>query len=123
MRLLLDTHVLIWWDAGRAISREASRAIEEADEVFVSSAVAWEVAIKTSLGKISSKRSVTEATSESGFQELPIAFAHAEQVRRLQSHHRDPFDRIMIAQAQVEELVIVSSDAAFSAYEVPLIVA
>ena len=123
MRILLDTHVLIWWDAGRAISKEASKAIEDADEVLVSSAVAWEVAIKSSLGKISSKRSVTDATTESGFQELPIAFAHAEHVRTLPPHHRDPFDRIMIAQARVEDLVIVSSDAAFAAYDVALIVA
>ena len=121
MRILLDTHVLIWWDAGRALSKEALQAIEEADEVFVSAAVAWEVAIKAALGKISNKRSVSMATVESGFQELPIAFTHAEQVRRLPLHHRDPFDRIMIAQAQVEGLAIVSSDSTFAAYDVALI--
>lgn len=123
MRVLLDTHVLIWWDAGRKLSLEASTAIEEADEVYVSSAAAWEVAIKTALGKISSKRSITTATAESGFQELPIGFEHAEQVRRLPAHHPDPFDRIMIAQAQVEDLVIVSRDGAFTAYDVVVILA
>ena len=123
MRILLDTHVLIWWDAGRKLSPDAVAAIADADEVFVSVAAAWEVAIKASLGKISTKRSIATATAESGFLELPIAFTHAEQVRRLPRRHRDPFDRMMIAQAQVEGLVIVTSDREFSAYDVPLIVA
>lgn len=91
--------------------------------MFVSSAAAWEVAIKTSRGKISSTRSIAIATLESGSLELPIAFTHAERVRELTAHHRDPFDRIMIAQAQVEGLVIVSSDRAFDAYDVPIIAA
>jgi hypothetical protein len=78
-----------------------------------------EVAIKTSLGKLSSSRSVALATAESGFVELPIEFTHAEQVARLPAHHWDPFDRIMIAQAQ--DLVIISRDAVFRAYEVALI--
>ncbi len=123
MRLLLDTHVLIWWDAGRKLTKDAVAAIQEADEVFVSSAAAWEVAIKSSLGKIASRRSVAIATSESGFLELPVLFTHAERVRELPAHHRDPFDRIMIAQAQVEGLVIVSGDRAFGAYDVPVIAA
>jgi len=122
MRVLLDTHVLIWWDAGHALSKRAVNAIQNADDVFVSSAAAWEVAIKASLGKITSTRSVAIATSESGFTELPVLFAHAEKVRELPAHHRDPFDRLMIAQALVEGLVIVSRDRAFGAYDVPIIV-
>lgn len=122
MRILLDTHVLIWWDAGHALSKRAVNAIQNADEVFVSSAAAWEVAIKASLGKIASKRSIAIAASESGFTELPITFAHADKVRDLPAHHRDPFDRLMIAQAQVEGLVIVSRDRSFGAYDVPVIV-
>lgn len=121
MRVLLDTHVLIWWDSGRRMSREATTAIKQADDVFVSAAAAWEVAIKGALGKITTTRSVAMAVSESGFQELPIGFAHAEQVRQLPAHHRDPFDRIMIAQAQVEGLLIVTGDAAFDAYDVAVI--
>ncbi len=123
MRVLLDTQVLIWWDAGRKLSSAASTAIAEADEVYVRSASAWEVAIKTALGKISSKRSITAATAESGFRELAIGCGHAEQVRRLPAYHRDPFDRILIAQAQVEDLVIVSRDRAFTAYDVAVMLA
>lgn len=121
MRALLDTHVLIWWDAGRNLSLDAIEAIQRADDIFVSSASAWEVAIKMSLGKLSTTRGIAIATAESGFHELPITFFHAERVRALPAHHRDPFDRILIAQAQIEDLVIISRDRAFNAYDVPVI--
>lgn len=121
MRLLLDTHTLIWWDAGRRLPRSVVTAIQGADDVFVSAASAWEVAIKAALGKISSRRNVAQAVDQSGFTELPITFRHAERVRSLAPHHRDPFDRLLIAQAQVEQLMIVSRDPLFALYDVSLL--
>jgi PIN domain nuclease of toxin-antitoxin system len=119
--LLLDTHVLIWWDEGRRLATEARRAIEEADAVYVSAATAWEVAIKTGLGRLRPTRTVEEATRESGFLELPVTFRHAERVAALPAHHRDPFDRLLVAQAEVEELTVVTRDPVFGRYPVAVI--
>lgn len=121
MRLLLDTHVLIWWDAGQRLSAPAKKAIRDADEVFVSAASAWEVAIKASLGKISSSRTIAEATSESGFVELPITFEHTARLRQLPALHRDPFDRMLVAQAISENCVLVTRDTLLKDYGVKLI--
>ncbi|MEO6058057.1 MAG: type II toxin-antitoxin system VapC family toxin [Gemmatimonadales bacterium] len=121
MNLLLDTHVLIWWDEGRRIAVEARRLIEEADTVYVSAASAWEVAIKTGLGRLRPTRTVEEATADSGFLELPVTFRHAERVTGLPSHHRDPFDRMLVAQAAVEELALVTRDPVFARYGVAVI--
>ena len=121
MNVLLDTHVLIWWDEGRRLAREARRAIEEADAVYVSAASAWEVAIKTGLGRLRPTRTVEEAVSDSGFLELPVTFRHAERVTGLPPHHPDPFDRMLVAQAAVEELTLVTRDPVFARYGVALI--
>lgn len=123
MNLLLDTHVLIWWDEGRRIAAEARRAIKEADGVYVSAASAWEVAIKTGLGRLRPRRTVEQAVAESGFQELPITFRHAERVAVLPPHHRDPFDRLLVAQAEVEELTLVTRDPVFARYSIALVAA
>ena len=121
MNLLLDTHVLIWWDEGRRLAAEARRAIANADSVYVSAASAWEVAIKTGLGRLRPIRTVEQAVDESGFLELPVTFRHAERVGKLPPHHRDPFDRLLIAQADVEELTLVTRDAVFARYGVGVI--
>ena len=121
MNLLLDTHVLIWWDEGRRLAAEARRAIADADSVYVSAASAWEVAIKTGLGRLRPIRTVEQAVDESGFLELPVTFRHAERVGKLPPHHRDPFDRLLIAQAGVEELILVTRDAVFARYGVEVI--
>jgi PIN domain nuclease of toxin-antitoxin system len=121
MRLLLDTHVLIWWDAGARLSPAAMRAIRGADDVFVSSASAWEIAIKAALGKISGVRTVAAAVEASAFTELPVLFRHAVAAGQLPAHHRDPFDRMLIAQAHVEGLTLVTRDDAFAQYGLPLI--
>lgn len=123
MRLLLDTHVLIWWDAGQRLSAAARTAIRDADEVYVSAASAWEIAIKASLGKIVSSRSVAQATAECGFFELPVTFAHAEQLATLPALHRDPFDRLLVAQALTEDLTVVTRDPAIARYRAAVIVA
>ena len=121
MNVLLDTHVLIWWDEGRRLSAEARQAIEVADAVYVSAASAWEVAIKTALGRLRPTRTLEEVVSDSGFLELPVTFRHAEWVTGLPPHHRDPFDRMLVAQAAVEELTLVTRDPVFAQYGVALI--
>ena len=121
MRVLLDTHVLIWWDAAAHLSPAANTAIRNADEVLVSSASAWEIAIKSALGKISGTRTVAAAAAASAYTELPVLFRHAEAAARLPPHHRDPFDRMLIAQARVEGLVVITRDSSFTRYDLKLI--
>ncbi len=123
MRTLLDTHVLIWWDSGAELSAEAAEAIRAATDVYVSAASAWEVAIKRTLGKLSGTRTVSDAAIASGFTEVPVLMRHAEAVERLPSHHRDPFDRLLVAQALVERLVIVTRNPEIVQYNVDVVLA
>jgi PIN domain nuclease of toxin-antitoxin system len=118
VRILLDTHVVIWWDEGARLHREADRAIRDADQVYVSAVTGWEVAIKASLGRLHPRRTVAQAMDESGFEELPVRLEHAEVLGRLPWHHRDPFDRMLVAQAQAEGLTLVTRDPVFQAYRV-----
>jgi PIN domain nuclease of toxin-antitoxin system len=121
MRLLLDTHVLIWWDEGARLRAEAKRAIREADQVYVSAVSGWEIAIKTALGRLRPSRTPADAVAESGFEELPVRLRHAEALGGLRPHHRDPFDRMLAAQALAEGLTLVTRDPAFGPYGVRLI--
>ena len=121
-RLLLDTEALIWWDADDPrLGARARAAIQNAAEVWVSAASAWEIAIKQALGKLETTRQPADAVAESGFTPLPITFDHATAVRELAPHHRDPFDRLIIACARLEGLTIVTSDPQFEPYRVPLV--
>ena len=117
MRLLLDTHAFLWWDAGR-LSKGLVNVIQRADEVYGSAVSAWEVAIKSALGKIEARGSVAEAIDDYGFSPLPITVDHADAVASLPPHHRDPFDRLLAVQARVEGLTLVTRDRSFRAYEV-----
>lgn len=120
--LLLDTEALIWWDANDPrLGGKARAAIQDASEVYVSAASAWEIVIKSSLGKLRTTRRPAKAVADGGFRELPVTFEHAEAVRALPRHHADPFDRIIIAAATVEGCTIVSSDEKFTLYHVPLL--
>lgn len=121
-RLLLDTHVLLWWrtDSPR-LRAEARDAIGTADMVFVSAASAWEAAIKIGLGRLELPESFEKGVLDSGFERLLIRFSHAERTSELPLHHRDPFDRLLIAQAQEEDLLLVTHDSAFEDYEVEIL--
>ena len=115
--LLLDTHVVLWWRANDTrLTLTAREAIAAASLVYVSAASAWEIAIKSSLGRVRLPQSFAEGTQQSGFIELPISFQHAQAVEFLPSHHADPFDRMLLAQAKVERLVIVTHDRRFEPY-------
>jgi PIN domain nuclease of toxin-antitoxin system len=121
-RLLLDTEVLIWWDANDArLGGHARALIQNADDVFVSAASAWEITIKEGLGKVRTSRRASQVVADSAFRELPVTFEHAEAVRTLPARHRDPFDRLIVAAARVEGLTVVSSDRQFARYDVPLV--
>lgn len=119
MRVLLDTHTFIWWDDDE-LPRRVTKLIRDADMVFVSAATAWEMAIKSALGKLVMRGTVTEALVDYGFSPLPVFTQHADAVRMLPTLHRDPFDRLLIAQAQVEGLTIVTRDQVFARYDVPV---
>ena len=120
MKLLLDTHALVWWDSGE-LPRSVARRIEGADVVFVSAVVAWEIAIKSHLGRIIAKAPVEVVLGDYGFLELPVLIRHADRVSTLPPHHRDPFDRLLVAQALVEDLVIVSADRLLRKYTAPIV--
>ena len=120
MNLLLDTHALLWWLNGDPLAPEARIAVADpSNRVCVSSASIWEIAIKQSIGKLEVEGSIAAAAIEDRFEPLPVTFEHAEAVPRLPSHHRDPFDRLLIAQAQVEALTIVTRNARIPTYDVP----
>ena len=121
-KLLLDTHAFLWWRTDdRRLRASARRAIAEASVVFVSAASAWEAAIKARLGRLSLPESMEVGVVQSGFEKLPIVFSHAEAAARLPPHHTDPFDRMLIAQAQLEGLTLVTHDRRLQPYEVPIL--
>lgn len=119
MDLLLDTHTFLWWDAAKLPAAVVKR-IQSADEVYVSAASAWEIAIKAALGKLVARAALADAIKDYGFRPLPITLEHGDAVRLLPHHHRDPFDRMLVAQARVEGMTLVSRDPVFSAYGVPV---
>jgi PIN domain nuclease of toxin-antitoxin system len=121
-RVLLDTHVFLWWQFNRLQLRASAKdAIMQATDTFVSIASAWEAAIKAGLQRLEMPESFARGIEANGFRPLPITFEHAERIATLPRHHGDPFDRMLIAQAQAENLTIVSHDRRFEAYGIPMI--
>ena len=119
MRLLLDTHVLLWGLSDDRRLNKPSREIivNPSNEIFISTVSIWEAAIKAALGRIEMEvDDLDAAVADADFQSLPINFQHAATVGRLPSVHRDPFDRMLVAQASVEELRIVTHDRVFERY-------
>ena len=123
MQLLLDTHALIWWlSKDSNMKPQAVKAISDPDNVvFVSAACAWEIGIKKSLGKLSAPDDLKAQIEKKRFVHLPINIDHTLLVETLPKHHRDPFDRILIAQGICECLTIVTRDDKFLHYEVKLL--
>ncbi len=118
MRLLLDTQVYLWYLAdSRKLPASARREIAGAEEVFVSAASIWEAAIKAGLGKLNAAADdLVAGIGASGFAELPVSARHAARVRTLPQHHRDPFDRLLVAQALHEPLHLLTADAPLRRY-------
>ena len=127
MRILLDTHAFLWWitDDQRLSQRSIEFISDGTNELLFSAASGWEIAIKVGLGRLDVPDPLDRFVSEHLFRNhigvLPIQLSHALQVRTLQQLHRDPFDRILIAQAQVEGLPILSSDKLFAGYDVEVL--
>ena len=124
MKLLLDTHILLWFVQGaRSLPAKARRLIDDAEQVFVSPVSLWEASVKQAIGKLKvDVDQLHRQTIEVGFVELPISWAHAVAVRELPDHHRDPFDRMLIAQALHEPLVLLTHDETLGGYSPTIIV-
>jgi PIN domain nuclease of toxin-antitoxin system len=124
VRLLLDTHAYLWWLADDPQLRPAARAAIEAPQsvVHVSAASIWEIAVKAQLGRIGLRNAdLTAEIDANGFVELPIRAHHAQRAGALPRHHDDPFDRMLIAQAEIERLLLVTRDRRLRAYGVELL--
>ena len=126
MNLLLDTHAFLWFVAGdERLSARARQAMEDEDaELFLSAASIWEMAIKSSLGRLTLPAPLSEYVAEKlehGFRVLPIDWTHAAAVEKMPLHHRDPFDRLLVAQAVAEGMPLVSADPEFRPYKVKMI--
>lgn len=121
MRILLDSHVVLWWlEDNDSLGPKCRQLITEADEVVVSAVTPWELGIKRALGKLSMPDGLVDALESSGFASLPITPEHGELAPTLPPLHRDPFDRMLVAQAQLETLILVTADSALSSYDVEL---
>ncbi len=123
MNLLLDTNVLIWFLSGSSRIREEDRALIEAGaaEVVVSAVSILEIATKAAISKLAAPRDLAARVAAAGFRGLPVSLAHAEGVRDLPLHHRDPFDRLLVAQARLDGLALATADRQLAAYDVPLV--
>ena len=123
MNLLLDTHVLLWWlDDHPLLSERARNAITDGESlVFLSAVVIWEIRIKEALGKIEVPTNFRDAIADQSFEMLDITVEHAHAVGDLPMHHRDPFDRMLVAQARVEGLTLLTHDIRLKEYKVLLI--
>ena len=120
MRLLLDTNALLWLLAGDPrLGAQARHEVEAAAELVVSAASLWEIAIKVSIGKLAALPGLPAVLAESGVRRLGIEDEHLRRLESLPWHHRDPFDRLLIAQAQAEALTVLTADPAFGDYAVP----
>jgi PIN domain nuclease of toxin-antitoxin system len=125
VRLLLDTHALLWAVSDPDELTERARDVlrDGRNNVLVSAASVWEIAIKRALGKLTAPDDLGPVLAAASFSPLPISLEHASLAGSLPPHHRDPFDRMLIAQAQLESLTIVTRDARFARYGVPLLMA
>jgi PIN domain nuclease of toxin-antitoxin system len=124
-RLLLDTHVLLWWlaDDPKLGGHARSDISDGKNEIYVSAASSWEIAIKKRNGKLEAPDNIDGIVEQERFIKLPISLAHGEAAGQLPNHHRDPFDRMLIAQAKAEGLMILTADEKILSYGVPVTMA
>jgi PIN domain nuclease of toxin-antitoxin system len=118
VRLLVDTHFLVWWAAGRRIPKQAASIIQDpANEIYASAASVWEIAIKVGLGRLDvDPAELARALDDGGFKPLPVTAHHAIAVAALPAFHRDPFDRLLVAQSKVEHLSLLTQDKVLAEY-------
>ncbi|MDW4896779.1 MULTISPECIES: type II toxin-antitoxin system VapC family toxin [Streptomyces] len=122
MRLLLDTHVALWWlSDSDELSDPVKELLDTEPSVHLSAVSAWEIAIKQSLGKLDGPDDLAERVRDSQFTALPITAGHGVRAGRLPALHRDPFDRILVAQAQIEGMTVVTRDKWIPQYDVPVL--
>ncbi|MFJ8770602.1 type II toxin-antitoxin system VapC family toxin [Streptomyces microflavus] len=121
MRLLLDTHVILWWlEDSDELSDQVKDLLDTEPTVHLSAVSAWEIATKQSLGKLDGPDDLAERVRDSQFTSLPITAGHGVRAGRLPALHRDPFDRILVAQAQIEGMTVVTRDKWIPQYDVPV---
>ena len=122
-RILLDTHALIWWlDGDNKLGLNAIEQISNPEnDIYVSAATVWEMSIKQQMGKLVAPEDIESKVEQAGFSALPITLFHGQQAGKLPLHHKDPFDRMLIAQAQAEGLQIITQDKKFSSYGINII--
>lgn len=122
MRILLDSHVALWWLEGSSkLGPNCQQRVADASEVYFSPVSPWELGIKKSLGKIDYPDGLVDALTDAGFIELPISATHATEATNLPRLHRDPFDRMLIAQARTESLTLCTADRRIGEYEVDVL--
>lgn len=122
MRLLVDSHVALWWlEAHSSLGPACRSSIEHASQVFFSAVTPWELGMGKALGKVFFPDGLTDRLEAEGFEALPISARHAEHAAALPPHHRDPFDRMLVAQAQLESLALVTADHSLRPYGLSLI--
>lgn len=122
MRVLLDTNALIWWlEQNPRLGPEARDLLSKSPLTFVSVISAWEIAIKTAKGRLRLPEPLEAAMEHYGFVRLAVDFQHVREYQKLSPHHRDAFDRMLIAQAKVEGLVTITSDRQFESYGIPVV--
>jgi PIN domain nuclease of toxin-antitoxin system len=122
MSLLLDTHIALWAITGDAtLGEEFLDRLRHDPDIFLSPVSLWEITIKQAIGKLAGPLDLAEQIRDMGFRELPVTHAHAIAARRLPPHHRDPFDRMLVAQAVTEGLTLVSRDESVALYDVDIL--
>ena len=118
-RFLLDTHTLLWWLADSKQLGKRCRAVisDQRNQIFVSAATTWEISIKMALGKLEAPQDIDSVVADEGFSKLPISLYHGQLAGHLPALHRDPFDRMLIAQAQAEGLILLTADENIGQYQ------
>jgi PIN domain nuclease of toxin-antitoxin system len=121
-RFLIDSHILIWLDTGNSrMNPDILETLRMSEQRFLSAATAWELNLKQAAGKLKLTTPVSAMMRTFGLQELPVAMRHGDRAATLPLHHRDPFDRILVAQALVEDMILVTADIRLAQYGVPLL--